>query len=242
MIRYSRLVCRPGALQLNEQALAQVARADAGRIKALDEQEHRLEIFLRDAGIERHVLGRDLEKTVVVDVADDELGGLAIVGVERRLVELTHEVLLKRFLRRDGIEKELALLLLVLRTGAVAAGLRHVIAPLVIELGQLIELLLEIIFRRLGVGSLPLFGCRLGQFFEHGVGLHFLLDEIAQLEKRRLENEEALLELRREDLVQRKILRLKHPRTCHGQRVPTDLPAASKFHRGLVGARQAGLA
>ena len=38
MILYSRLSLFPVALQLNEQALAQVARADAGRIKALDEQ------------------------------------------------------------------------------------------------------------------------------------------------------------------------------------------------------------
>ena len=38
MILYSRLLLFALALQLNEQALAQIARADAGRIKALDEQ------------------------------------------------------------------------------------------------------------------------------------------------------------------------------------------------------------
>src|SRR5450432_3742735 len=138
-------------------------------------------------------------------------------------------MLLKGFLRRDGVKKKLALVFRFLRTGTVAAGLRHVIAPLVIELGQLIELLLEIVFRRLGVGSLSLFICRFGQLLEDGICLHFLLHEIAQLEKRRLEDEEALLKLRSEDLLQRKILRLKHPRTRHGQRVPTDLPTASKF-------------
>ena len=77
--------------------------------------EHRLEIFLRDAGVERHVFRRDLEEAVVVDVADDEFGGLAIVRIEGRLVELTHEVLLQRFLGRDGIEEELPLLFVVLR-------------------------------------------------------------------------------------------------------------------------------
>ena len=109
------------ALELNEEAIAQIARADTGWIKALDEQEHRLEIFLGDAGVERHVFGRDLEETVVVDVADDQLGGLAIVGIEGRLIELTHEMLLERFLRCDGIEKELALFFFVLGTRAVAA-------------------------------------------------------------------------------------------------------------------------
>ena len=71
------------AFQLNEQAFAQIARAHARRIKALDEREHVLEIFLGDAGIQRHLFRRGLEKTVVVDVADDELGGFAIVRVQR---------------------------------------------------------------------------------------------------------------------------------------------------------------
>ena len=42
----------PGPFQLDQQTFAQVARADARRIKALDEQKHRLEIVLGDAGIE----------------------------------------------------------------------------------------------------------------------------------------------------------------------------------------------
>ena len=79
MILYSRLFCLAFAFQLDEQTLAQVARADAGRIEALDEREHVLEILLRDAGIQRHLFRRGLEKSVVVDVADDQLGGLAIV-------------------------------------------------------------------------------------------------------------------------------------------------------------------
>src|SRR5205085_9139913 len=83
------------------------------------------------------------EKTVVVDIADDELRGFSIVGIERGLVELTHQMLLQSFLGRDRVEEELALLFVVLGSGAVAAGLRHVIAPFVIQLGELIELSLE---------------------------------------------------------------------------------------------------
>ena len=234
-IRYSRLFSRPVALQLNEQALAQVARADAGRIKALDEREHELEILLRDAGIHRHLFRRGLEEAVVVDVADDEFGGLAIVAAQRGLIQLPDEMLLQRFLGGDGIEKELALFLVLLRAAAVAARLRHVIAPFVVEFRQLIEFLLEILFRRLALGDLALLFGRLGQFLEDGIGLHFLLHEVAQLEEGRLENEQALLELRREDLLQGKILRLIHSRAGHGQRVSTELPTASSFRAVRTG-------
>ena len=74
------------AFQLNQKAFAQIARADAGRIKALDEREHELEILLRDSGVHRHLFRRGLEKAVVVDVADDEFGGLAIVAAQRVLI------------------------------------------------------------------------------------------------------------------------------------------------------------
>ena len=74
-------------------------------------------------------------------------------AAEGGLVELAHEVLLQGLLGGDGIEKELALFLLVLRAAAVAARLRHVIAPFVIQLRQLIELLLEILVRRLALGT-----------------------------------------------------------------------------------------
>ena len=149
-----------------------------------------------------------MEKTIVVDVADDQLRGLAVVGAQRRLVELTHQMLLERFLRRDRIEKELALLFVLLGAGAVAAGLRHVIAPFVVELCQLLELGFEIVVRlrrrgrffgsvRVGLG---------GEFFQHRVGFHLLLDEISQLEKRRLEDEQALLKLGRKNLLEGQVL------------------------------------
>ena len=159
-----------------------------------------------NAGIHRHLFRRGLEEAVVVDVADDEFGGLAIVAAERGLVQLADEMLLQGLLGGDGIEKELPLFVLLLRAAAVTARLRHVIAPFVIELRQLIEFLLEIVFRRLALGNLALLLGRLGQLLEHGIGLHFLLHEVAQLEERRLENEQALLQLRRQNLLQGKIL------------------------------------
>ena len=61
-------------------------------------------------------------------------------------------MLLQRLLGGDGIEKELAFFFVFLRAGAVAARLRHVIAPFVIELGQLIEFLLELLSSAAGFG------------------------------------------------------------------------------------------
>src|SRR6266852_8901278 len=114
-------------------------------------------------------------------------------------------MLLKRFLESDGIEKELAVVFCFLRTAVVAARLRHVIAPFLIQARQLLEFLLEIVVgRRLGaVGAVRTRVIR--QFLEHGVRLHFLLNQVAELEQWRLEYEKALLELRRENLLQRKI-------------------------------------
>ncbi len=81
--------------------------------------------------------------------------------------------------------------------------MRHVIAPFLIELGQLIEFLFEIVVRWSLRFCRRLRIRRISQFLQHRIGLHFLLNEIAQFEQRRLKNEEALLELRREDLLQR---------------------------------------
>ena len=61
------------------------------------------------------------------------------------------QMLLQGLLGDDGIEKELPLFLVLLRAAAVAARLRHVIAPFVVELRQPIEFLLEIVFRRLAL-------------------------------------------------------------------------------------------
>ena len=90
-----------------------------------------------------------MEKSVVVDVADDQLRSFPVVGAEHGLVQLRDEILLKRFLDRNGIEQELTLLVCVLRTAPaieVGAGrLRHVIAPFLIQARQFFEFVLEIL-------------------------------------------------------------------------------------------------
>ena len=98
----------------------------------------------------------------------------------------------------------------------------HVIAPFFIQARELLEFVLEIIpIGRFG------FALRIGaglvrQFFENGIYFHFLLNKVAQLKQRCLENEQALLELRREDLLQRKILRLVYSRSGHTPSLPAQ--------------------
>src|SRR5260370_20103946 len=138
------------------------------------------------------------------------------------------------FSRRRGAEKELAFFFRFLRAAAVAARLRHVIAPFFIELRQLIEFLLEIVVdgRRLRFGWRVRIR-RIRQFFQHRIRFHFLLNEIAEFQQWRLKNKQTLLELRGKDLLQREILRLMHSRAGHtlsllaGERQASRLPAPS---------------
>ena len=120
-------------------------------------------------------------------------------------------MLLERFLVGDGIEKELPTLLVVVAPAVVAAALRHVFAPFLVQLGELIEFLLELL-----VLTAVVLGRGLGGlFFEHRVCLKLLLHNVAQFEHRGLENDQALLQLRRQHLLHRQVLGLLHSRRCH---------------------------
>ena len=119
----------------------------------MDEREHVLKIFLWNAGVKRHFFRRGLQEPVVIDVADDELGCFTIIRVQYLLIQLRHQVLLQSLLSNDRVEKELAFFLILLRASAVAARLGHVIAPFLIQLGQLIELLFEFLIGRGGIGT-----------------------------------------------------------------------------------------
>ena len=103
-----------GALQLNEQALLQIPRADARRIKALDKGEHVLKIFLWNAGVEGHFFRRGLQEPIVIDVPDDEFGCFTIIRVQDLLIQLRHQVLLQSLLGDDRVEKELSFFLILL--------------------------------------------------------------------------------------------------------------------------------
>jgi hypothetical protein len=60
------------------------------------------------------------------------------------------------------------------------------------------------------------------------------LNQIAQLEQRRLENEKTLLELRRENLLQRKALRLLHSVSGHTPSLPAQRAISKRFRPALL--------
>src|SRR5207248_9992850 len=68
------------------------------------------------------------------------------------------------------------------------------------------------------------------QLLQHWVCLHFLLNQITQLEQRRLEGQKALLDLWRENLLKGKVLRLMHSWPGHTPNLPAQ-PATSKAIR-----------
>jgi hypothetical protein len=92
-----------------------------------------------------------------------------------------------------SVEEELAAFLLLRGTRGVRGVLRHVIAPLLVELGQALKLLLEFV-----VLLLTILDGRLHRLlFERWIGLNLLLDDITQLQHRRLKDHQTLLQLRR---------------------------------------------
>src|SRR5207249_10149844 len=72
------------------------------------------------------------------------------------------------------------------------------------------------------------------QFLEYWVSLHFLLHEVAQLKQRRLENQQALLQLRRQNLLQGEILCLLHSLASHMPRLPAPRTASKQFRRAVA--------
>ena len=71
-----------------------------------------------------------------------------------------------------------------------------------------------------------------GELFQDGVGFHFLLNQVPQLEKRGLEDEQALLELGRKNLLEREVLRLMHPGAGHDfRRYAVEGPKSKQLPR-----------
>ena len=98
------------SLELHAQAVLQVVRADAGRIKASDCRECLLRLFCRnlDSGAEGHVVDyiayRAVKVTVGVEASDDEAGRSLDMRAQPALREL-HEQLVIEVLRVvDGAE------------------------------------------------------------------------------------------------------------------------------------------
>ena len=96
-------------LQLDEEALAEVAGAHAGRFELLDDLEHRLHLFGigGDTRTEGEVVHQRFdiaaEVTVVVQAADDEVGDGALMLGQVPIAQLLLEALGEALLDREGI-------------------------------------------------------------------------------------------------------------------------------------------
>ena len=85
---------RPGAVDLHQQALAQVARRDAGRVEPLDGAEHALDASGSSAPHWRAISSTvDAQEPALVDVADDPSSDLQLGLVELTDLELPLEML-----------------------------------------------------------------------------------------------------------------------------------------------------
>jgi hypothetical protein len=70
-----------------------------------------------------------------------------------------------------------------------------------VQARELLEFVLEVIVNGRLALALSIGTGLIRQFLENGVCFHLLLNEVAQLKQRRLEDEQALLELGRENLL-----------------------------------------
>jgi hypothetical protein len=227
-------LCLVGTFELEHEALAQIAGADAGRVEGLDDLEDGLDLVRGDAGGEGEFVAAGLEVAPVIDVADDHFGDLALGGIELGEPDLFEEFLLEGGLGDEGIEHELPTFLLVgIRTAAGTAG-GKVIAPFLVELEDLLEFVVEGLVgfarRLLGGGIEPEFWGRFGGiggggglftpgfallggdfgdggFLEDGVLLEFLFDESLEFKDRGLQQREGLLQLGRQNHLLRHALR-----------------------------------
>ena len=137
--------------QLQQQAFAQVAGADARRMKRLNDLQHFKDSFRPDVGREGKFIHAGLEVTVIVDIPDDHFRDLALVLHQIGCADLFQEVFLKRGARHQGVEHELPLFLILLVLAHRKVCLRKMVAPFLVELGQPLQFSLKIIYRRVAV-------------------------------------------------------------------------------------------
>ena len=175
-------------------------------MEGLHEFQHAHQVGDFHAGAAGDFLGHGLEKAGVVDIADDQLAELAVGGADVAGIELLDEVLLKRLAADEAVEEKLPPLLILRRAPGVALALRHVVAPLFIELGEAVEFLLKLV--------VLLFLVLDRRFhlvlFERGIRAQLLLYKVAQLQHWGLQNLQALLKLRCQNLILAHRLHLVH--------------------------------
>ncbi len=196
-------------MELQEQALAEIARGDARRVERLDLPKDPLHVVFGhfDAVVEEDVVenGVDfaLQVPVLVNGADDLVGDDLVGVVEVQKRELLLELLGEGLVRRHGA---VAILLVpaVARLGVVAVHVVGVVEE-VLHVEVLFLLGLQFVFHLLGrcveLFFLALLLLALA-LFEKGVFLKLILDALLQLEGVQLQQFDVLNLLRRKLLLQ----------------------------------------
>ena len=187
-------------LELQPEALGEVARAGAGRVQRLHEREHALDVLLRHGQVHaeaaRDRVGGLGQVAVVVQRVDDRLADPQLARVELADLQLPDQVLVQVEVAFVG---ELERPVVVVLGTPLAAG-RNRIGPGVLHLDDDLLLLRGVlVFARLGrarleggdLDGLVLLG------LQHHVRLERLLHLCLQLEDRQLQQLDRLLQLRR---------------------------------------------
>ena len=185
--------------QLQQQALAQVARADAGRLQGLHQPQHVLDLHQRPSDRFGDVLHRRREPAAIVDRADDELGDAHVRGRQVQEVQLLQQAFRERRARGRHLLQELDAGLGRRHVCAVEQSVLHVVRPVDrILLRRVLGLLVVLLV----CGRLAVYVLLIGDLvhlFEQRVLQHLLLEDLLQLERRHLQQLERLLQPRRHD-------------------------------------------
>ena len=151
------------------------------------------------------------EKPAIVEGPDEEVDGFAGLGREVGHLGLSQQVFLQGSLADQGVEHALPALGILRGVRLCPAGLAQVVAPVVIDFAENLELLgeiqllagivavrwLRIVFLRRRFQGL---GAALRrQFLKGGIGLQLLLNHRAEIEGGNLQNAQRLPQLGRQD-------------------------------------------
>ena len=141
MIRAARESRRPLAASWARRHSARLCAPIPGGLERLQGGHGLLDGLEGQARLEGHVGRRDRQEAAVVEAAHQVLHRLDRLRREVRHLGLAHQVLLERGLGRHRVEEMLAPLGVRGGVGLGAAGVRHVVAPVVVDLAEDLELL-----------------------------------------------------------------------------------------------------
>ena len=247
-------VLQPLGAQLQQQALAQVARADAGRIELVDAVQRALDDLEVLAALEGDLLDRQLQIAVLVHVADQQRGDGLLLLVERIHLQLPEEVLGERLGAHQHALQARALLVVVVgrrRRGGVpvVAVVGEVVVPvdgvqpaLGLQLGGglalrgrlrplLVALAAVVVEPLLGARRLLdrlLLGAALEVLLEDRILLQLLVDQLLELGARHLQDLDRLAQLGGHDQLLAELLN-EFGFQCHRFR-PYRLKRSPKYN------------